>query len=204
MGPSGPLRFRPVDAGLRRAHRDDPFAKGADDGLGGRVRAAVVAHFVEIERPQDGRPRSLEEGAGGGFLRRGGAVEPVLPVAGLGVADEQQILAAIREQNDEALVVEERVEGLRRGVGGDVGWAAARDCSIRLCGGALDGVDHSRNASSGYRSAPTLQEGPNGAERGGVRRLAPAAFRYSPTPFVRVHHLHERKVVDGRRPQDAH
>src|SRR6185503_12753254 len=45
--------------------------------------------------------------------------QPVLPIAGLGVADKEQLLALEREQHREALVVEERVQLGGGGEGGD-------------------------------------------------------------------------------------
>src|SRR4030095_3459684 len=112
----GSLVAVPVNVYLRRAHRNESaggmiLAERVDYRHRRRVGAAMVSNLVEGDGPQDFlavRGKSADFGWIAG--RRVYLVEPVFPISRLRVACEQELLAAEREEQDQALVVEKSVD----------------------------------------------------------------------------------------------
>src|SRR5262249_59817177 len=90
----------------------------------------MMSHLVEVEAGEDRRGVSRHPTLYLPLLR---VEEPVLPVAGLGITHEEQLLAFEGEQDYEALVVEERVQLLG---GHDSGNRLRRlKCALHGCAG---------------------------------------------------------------------
>ena len=75
----------------------------------------MVTDLVEIQRAENRRSLFRHRLADRRLQRRFEIVEPILPVARLGVTGEEELLVFPGEQHDQALVVQEVVEFFGRG-----------------------------------------------------------------------------------------